>query len=118
MLLSYTSTDRQDLPADPLQPLRRIVYFAYIISDYSKTVFLFTFPDDAPESCHCSRHKARWQLFRGASQTFGYMVPEQEITEPIKDYFVYRDDLRPIFRPFPDAVKSKLRAVPMEKATI
>jgi len=39
MLLSYTATDRQDLPADPLQPPRSIVYSAYIISDYLKTVF-------------------------------------------------------------------------------
>ena len=39
MLLSYTATNRQDLPANPLQPPRSIVYFAYIISNYFKTVF-------------------------------------------------------------------------------
>ena len=35
--------------------------------------------------------------------------------KPIKDYFVYRDDLRSIFRSSPDTVKGELRAVPMEQ---
>lgn len=37
------------------------------------------------------------------------------MTEPIKNHFVHRDDLRPIFRPSPDTVKGKLCAIPVEK---
>lgn len=37
------------------------------------------------------------------------------MTEPIKEHFVYRNNLRSIFRPSPDTVKGKLSAIPVEK---
>ena len=68
MLLSDAATDRQDLPADPLQPPRSIVYFAYIISDYFKS--------PPPDRRHQFRYSkcAQQTFIYGSALTFGRMM--------------------------------------------
>ena len=64
----------------------------------------------------------KWGLYQGSDKNqymsyhmadllHGYgaqLIPGQKMPEPVKNHFVYGDDLRPIFRSSPDAVKDNV----------